>query len=464
MVCKKNLSEWYHKVLDEADITDSRYPVKGMLIYKKWGLFVIREMQRYLEKMLEESDHEPTLFPVLIPEDTLGKETEHIAGFEEEVFWITHAGANKLERRLALRPTSETPIYEMFRLWIRSHNDLPLKIHQSCAVYRYETKHTRPLIRGREFLWNEGHSAHVDAKDAKENVEDIKRIYERLIKDLLCLPFVINRRPEWDRFPGADETYAFDTLMPDGKTLQIATVHNLGQNFSKVFDITYEDIEGKHLHVFQTSYGPSFGRLLAAAISIHGDDKGLVLPPEIAPLQIVIIPIVFKKSGSEEVIAYAKKIKEELDSLGIRVKIDEGEDRPGSKFYRWEMKGVPLRMDVGPRDLKEGKITVVRRDTGEKSQIGFDEIEGIKTIFKDISDNLREKAESRFRSRIFKIENIDDIKGKVGKGIIIAGLCSGGVCSERIEEHADILCVNETVAKCIVCGGEGREIKIAKTY
>ena len=290
---KDNLSEWYHNILEKADIIDSRNPVKGMLIYKKWGIYIIREMQRYLEDLLEENGHEPTLFPVLIPEDTLGKETDHIAGFEDEVFWVTHAGKNKLDRRLALRPTSETAINDMFSLWIRSHTDLPMKVHQSCAVYRYETKHTRPLIRGREFLWNEGHAAHADAEDAEKNVELIKNIYTRLIQDFLCLPFIIDERPEWDKFPGADSTYAFDTLMPDGRTLQIATVHNLGQNFSKVFGIDYIDSDGEHKYAYQTTYGPGFGRLLAAAISIHGDDKGLILPPQVAPVQLVIIPIVF---------------------------------------------------------------------------------------------------------------------------------------------------------------------------
>jgi len=464
MLKKRNLSEWYHRVLEDAEIVDSRYPIKGMPVYRKWGLFIIREMQRYLERMLEESNHEPTLFPVLISEDTLRKETKHIAGFEEQVFWVTLAGKNELERRLALRPTSETPIYEMFGLWIRSHTDLPLKVYQSCAVYRYETKHTRPLIRGREFLWNEGHSAHVDEKDAERNIKEIQKIYTKLIRDLLCIPFIINKRPEWDRFPGAVDTYAFDTLMPDGRTLQIATMHNLGQNFSEVFDIKYETETGEHEYVYQTSYGPSFGRLLAAVICIHGDDRGLILPPKIAPLQVIIIPIVFKESDTEKILEYAKRAKEKLESIGVRAEIDDGEERPGAKFYHWEMKGVPVRLEIGPRDLKEKKITVVRRDTGEKSQIEFREIEKIENIFDDISRNLRKRAEREFEKRLFKAKSLKDIENYVGKGIISVGWCNKKECAEKIEEYASILCTDKNPMKCIICNNPGREIRIAKTY
>jgi len=388
-----DFSNWYHKILEDAGILDMRYPVKGMIIYRKWGLFIIREMQRFLEQRLEDAGHEPCLFPVLISEDVLEKEAEHIAGFEDQVFWVTHAGKNPLERRLALRPTSETPMYESFSLWIRSHTDLPLKVHQSAAVYRYETKHTRPLIRGREFLWNEGHAAHATPEGAAENVEEIKRIYRELITGLLCIPAVIDRRPEWDKFPGATETYAFDTIMPDGKTLQIGTVHTLGQNFSKVFNIQFETADGKKEYVWQSSYGPSFGRLLSALIGIHGDAKGLVLPPKIAPVQAVIVPVIFKKTGEEtaRILDYAEKIRERLVSLGVRAEIDTGDRRPGDKYYYWEMKGVPLRIEAGPRDLKAEKVVYARRDTGEKKELSFDDLSKVPAIFDDITDNIRKK-------------------------------------------------------------------------
>lgn len=457
-------SEWYLKILEDAEIIDSRYPAKGMLVYRRWGLFIIRQMQRELEMMLEEHGHEPVLFPVVIPEDTLGKETEHIAGFENQVFWITHAGSNPLDKRLALRPTSETPIYEMFRIWIRSHGDLPLKVHQSCAVYRYETKHTRPLIRGREFLWNEGHSAHRNLDDALGNIDEIKNIYKKLINEILCIPFIINKRPDWDKFPGAMDTFAFDTLMPNGRTLQIATAHNLGQNFSKVFDIKFENEKGEQEYVWQTSYGPSFGRLLAAVISIHGDEKGLVLPPEIAPVQIVIIPIVFKESEKWEILKYANEIKNKLKS--IRTEIDNGEERPGAKFYHWEMKGVPLRFEIGPRDLTAKKITAVRRDTGEKFELNSDDIryETIEKILNSISDNMRKMAEERFKDRFFRAESSDDIKKYIGRGIIAAGFCGGNECGEKIMEIGNILSADDEDAKCSVCGKIGKDIRIAKSY
>ena len=463
---KKDFSEWYHKVLEDAGVIDMRYSVKGMLVYRGWGVFIIREMQDRLEKLLEEAGHEPCLFPVLIPDDVLGKESEHIAGFEEQVFWVTHAGANPLERRLALRPTSETPIYEMFSLWIRSHTDLPLKVHQSVAVYRYETKHTRPLIRGREFLWNEGHSAHKSLKDAEENIEEIKGIYGNLIREFLCLPFKVNRRPEWDKFPGAVDTFAFDTLMPDGKTLQIATAHNLGQNFSKVFGIEFETEDGRKEHAWQTSYGPSFGRLLAALISIHGDERGLVLPPMVAPIQVIIIPILFKDKGeiNKEVLDYVREIEDELKSSGIRVQTDSGEKHPGAKYYFWEMKGVPLRMEVGPRDLKSRKITVVRRDSKEKTEIKFEDINSVKDIFADIAGNLRRKAEEKFREGFLKAESFEEIEKHVGRGIITTGWCGKKDCAEKIEEAVSILSVGDNPMKCPICGNPGKEIKAAKTY
>jgi prolyl-tRNA synthetase len=463
---EEKLTDWYHKVLDEAGIIDMRYPIKGMLIYRKWGLFVIREMQRFLEDELEKHGHEPCLFPVLIPDNILGKETEHIAGFEEEVFWVTHAGKNLLERKLALRPTSETPMYEMFSLWIRSHTDLPFKVHQSCAVYRYETKHTRPLIRGREFLWNEGHSAHALAQDAAKNVEEIKKIYANLINRMLCLPFAIDKRPEWDKFPGATETYAFDTLLPDGKTLQIATVHNLGQNFSKVFNIQYETADQGKEYVYQCSYGPSFGRLLAALICVHGDEKGLILPPFVAPVQAVIIPILFKKTESENkgILDYAHEVEAKLKELGIRTAMDLGDQHPGEKYYKWEMRGVPLRIEVGPRDLKDRKMVAARRDVKEKREISFNDIGKIKGLFAEIEDAMRKKAEEKFAAGLLTAKNFPELEKQLGVGMVSCGWCGGKDCAAKIEDKCSVLSIEDGEAACVVCGKIGRKIKTSKTY
>lgn len=459
----KGFSEWYLKILEDAEILDNRYAIKGMPVYRGWGMLIIREMQRYLENLLEENGHEPVLFPILIPEDILGKETEHIAGFEDGVFWVTHAGKNPLERKLALRPTSETCMYELFSLWVRSHTDLPLKVHQSVAVYRYETKHTRPLMRGREFLWNEGHTAFATNDDAEKNLEEIRDIYGKLISDLLCIPYQVNQRPEWDKFPGAVYTLAFETIMPDGRTLQLATAHNLGQNFSKPFDIKYEDEKGEHHYCHQTSYGPGFGRLLAAVMSIHGDDKGLVLPPRVAPVQVVIIPVVFKESEKERIVRYAREIRDRIGEKGIRVKLDDSELRPGAKYYYWEMKGVPVRIEIGPRELEKNNVVIVRRDTGKKEEVALSELD-IDAVFKKIEEDLRKTAQKKFDKRLYIAKNIDELKRYVGKGIVTTGWCENTKCAKPIDKMGTILTMEDKEHGCVVCGKRGKTIRVAKTY
>ena len=357
-------------------------------------------------------------------------------------------------------------MYESFSLWIRSHTDLPLKVHQSVSVYRYETKHTRPLIRGREFLWNEGHAAHATAQGAAENVEEIKRIYSELISDLLCIPAIVDKRPEWDKFPGATETYAFDTLMPDGKTLQIGTAHNLGQNFSKVFNIQFETADGKKEYAYQSSYGPSFGRLLAALIGIHGDAKGLVLPPKVAPIQLVIVPIIFKKTEGEvaQIMEYAQNVKDKLSSMGLRVEIDASDKRPGDKYYYWEMKGVPLRMEVGPRDLAARKVVYARRDTGEKKELLFDELTTVNSILEDIAGNLRKKAADKLSAGQLPAKTYVEFESALGKGIVSTGWCCEKGCADKIEETASILSVMDEPGVCVICGKPGKAIRAAKTY
>ncbi|OQX18775.1 MAG: proline--tRNA ligase [Candidatus Altiarchaeales archaeon A3] len=444
-----------------TEFYDNRYAIQGMLIYRKSALIVVREMQKILEENLEKAGHEPVLFPVLIPEDILKKESEHIKGFETEVFWVTEAGKNKLDKKLALRPTSETPVYTMFSLWIRSHKDLPMKVHQSCAVYRYETKQTRPLIRGREFLWNEGHSAFKNPEDAENNVAEIRKIYSDLL-NMLCIPYRIHRRPEWDKFPGASYTLAYDTII-DGKILQIATIHNLSKKFSEAFDINYEDEEGKHKFVHLTCYGPSFGRLLASLLNIHKDDAGLKFPTNFAPTQIVVVPIL-TKGDKEEVLNYCRKIKEKLDKF--RIVLDESDKTPGDKFYYWEKRGAMLRIEAGPRDIKNNVVVVVRRDTKKKEIIKSDELnsEKILEIFKDIDKNLIETAVKKFNARLFNANSVDEVKNLAGKGIITIGLCEKEECRNEIENYVSVLGVEEKGKKCIMCGKEGRITYVGKTY
>jgi len=459
-----DFSDWYHRVLREAEVVDDRYSIKGMTVYRRWGSFMHRRMRDFLEDLLEEDGHEPVQFPVLIPEDVLAKEKDHIAGFTEQVFWITHAGKNPLERKMALRPTSETAMYPIFALWVRSKTDLPLKVHQSCAVYRYETKHTRPLIRGREFYWNEGHTAFASNEEAEENIETIKGIYGKLINELLCLPYQINKRPPWDKFPGAEYTLAFETIMPDGRTLQLATAHNLGQNFAKVFDLKYEDDDGSHKLCHQTSYGPGFGRLITAVISVHGDEKGMILPPAVAPVQVVVVPIVFKESEKEKILKKVNELEKKIKKMGLRAVVDDSDERPGAKYYKWEQKGVPLRIELGPKDLAAGKVVAVRRDTGEKNDIKFEKISDIGKILDDITDNLRKTAKKSFDERCHKAKNLDDLKKYVGAGIVETGWCQTDDCAKPIDQLGTILTLEDKPAKCAVCGGQGKYIRVAKTY
>src|SRR5512133_3770069 len=383
---KQDFSGWFNDILWRAEIMDVRYPVKGLYVWYPYGFAIRKFVYTQLRELLDR-DHQETLFPLLIPENEFMKEAEHIKGFEDEVYWVTHGGKDPLDVPLALRPTSETAIYPMYKLWVRSHADFPIKIYQIVNTFRYETKHTRPLIRLREITsFKEAHTVHATWEDAESQVKEAIGLYIEIYRRL-AVPVLRSRRPDWDKFPGADYTDAIDAMMPDGKTLQIGTVHHLGDNFAKTFDIKYEAADGEQRYAHQTCYGIS-ERSIAATISIHGDDKGLVLPPEIAPVQAVIIPIIFKK-GAEEVLAACKDVQDRLRKAGVRVEIDASDLRPGAKYYKWEMKGVPLRLEIGPRDLQNNVAVAVRRDSGEKDQIPLPEIEtGVRLKFEAIQKSL----------------------------------------------------------------------------
>jgi len=460
----EDFSDWFHRMLDENELIDIRYPVKGMPVYRGDGVRIIREMIRHLEALLEADGHEPMYFPVAIPETLLAAEAEHIAGFEDEVYWMTHAGGNPLDVKLALRPTSETCMYPMFALWTRTHTDLPIKIHQTTCVYRHDTKHTRPLIRSREIWWNEGHTAFETQEEALENIETVKRIYSSLITDLLCIPVEINQRPEWDKFPGAEYTIAFDTIFPDGKTLQVATIHNLGQHFSKVFNIEFENAAGEKKLAWQTSYGPGFGRLLASVVSVHGDEKGMRLPPKVAPIQAVIIPIVFKDSDKKNVMEFIGKVKNILEKNSVRFTVDDGDERPGAKYYKWEQRGVPLRLEVGPKDVEKKHVMTVRRDTSEKKPVKLADLD-VPKVLDIIQKTLLAQAQEKFDARLFKAKDEKELDKHLGEGIVTTGWCGEDSCAPSIESKGTILSTDrERRRKCVVCGAEGMTIKVAKTY
>jgi prolyl-tRNA synthetase len=374
-----------------------------------------------------------------------------------------------LDVKLALRPTSETAIYPMYKLWIRSHADMPLKLYQIVNTFRYETKHTRPLIRLREITsFKEAHTVHATWDDAAAQVDEAIRIYTDFYRQL-AVPVLASKRPDWDKFPGADYTIATDALMPDGKTLQVGTAHHLGDNFAKTFDITYEDAEGEQVYAHQTCYGVS-ERSIAALISIHGDDKGLVLPPAVAPVQVVIIPIIFKKA--EGVLEACEELKSKLEAVGIRVKMDASDDRPGAKYYKWEMKGVPVRLELGPRDLKNNAAMLARRDTGEKQQYSLDTIVAdVSSMLDDIHDSLYEKAKDSVYSRVIDCETLDDVRENLTKGIAKIFWCGNKECGLKLEDEtgAGILGIptdqDECSGKCPVCGSDSEtKVYVARTY
>jgi prolyl-tRNA synthetase len=466
---KSNFSEWYNELLLTGEIMDVRYPVKGLYVWFPFGFDVRKRTYAIIRELLDK-DHKEALFPLLIPETEFMKEAEHIKGFEDEVYWVTHGGKNELDVKLALRPTSETAIYPMYKVWVRSHADLPIKIYQIVNTFRYETKHTRPLIRLREITsFKEAHTVHATWDEAAGQVKEATRIYQEFYRRL-AIPTIVSKRPDWDKFPGADYTMAVDTLMPDSKTLQIGTAHHLGNNFAKTFDIKYEDISGEQVYAQQTCYGIS-ERSIAALISIHGDDRGLVFPPEVAPIQVVVIPILFGKS--EEITKACRDIANSLEEKGLRVVLDESDDRPGAKYYKWEMKGVPLRVEIGPRDLKNNAATIARRDSKSKETVPLDNIvEEVKKRFEDIHSNLFEKAERSLKERIFDCNTLEEVKNKIPDGIARIQWCGERSCGLSMEEAvgAGILGIPEGelgrgAGSCPICKKETESIAImAKTY
>jgi len=477
---QKQFSDWYVKAIEDAELLDQRYPVKGFPVYTPWGFTILRKLFRILEDILETQDEiKPTLFPVVIPEDFLKRESEHIAGFEGEVFWVTHGGETPLSVRLALRPTSETAMYPMFSYWIRSYADLPLKIHQTVTVYRYETKHTRMLIRGREVFWNEGHTAHETWEDAYKQVLKTRDMYASFF-DRFGLPYVILKRPEWDKFPGADFTVAFDTLMPDGRVLQIGTVHHLGEHFAKAFEIIYMGRDQEQHYVSQTSFGISM-RVLAAIIGVHGDNIGIILPPEIAPIQIVIVPIPFDEKENTKLLEYCNELRELLTGEGYKVHLDDSEDRPGEKYYRWERKGVPLRLEIGRRELANRTVTLVRRDAKKKITVSVDDlISSVKDTFEIMTKELHEKAIETQNKRIYEVDSLDQVKRIINKkgGLVKAPICDIEGDSIKCAEEIKSVCGGEVRgitfpepekpkdgAKCIVCGRPAKYVAwIARAY
>jgi len=448
----EDFSEWYNEIVEKANLTDKRYPIKGMNVWTPYGWKIMQAIDSHIREGFDGTGHQEVYFPLLIPEDQFAKEKEHIKGFDTEVFWVTHAGLNPLDVKLLLRPTSETAMYPIFALWVRSHADLPLKTYQIVNTFRYETKQTRAFIRVREIHFFESHTCHADFEDAERQVREDYDILAKLARKW-CLPYRLLKRTEWDKFPGAFYTVGIDTLLPSGRSLQLGSIHQYMENFSKPYDIKYEDEKGEHKYVHQTTFGMS-ERLVGAVVAVHGDDKGLVLPPDIAANQAVIVPVL-AKGAAERVTKAARDLFEELKKAGIRVHLDERDVRPGVKYYDWELKGVPLRIELGPKDIEKGKITLVRRDNGEKS-LGDRKkaVQEVRTVLSTIAEDMFQRAKKTMDAGIVTVDSLDNLPERM----IRVGWCGGDECGREIETKSDRNILGTPIdgeefsGKCTVCG------------
>lgn len=458
---EENFSDWYNDVVERAQLSDKRYPVKGMNVWTPYGWKIMQLIDAHIRQELDATGHEEVCFPLLIPETEFQKEKEHIKGFDSEVYWVTHAGNNELDVRLILRPTSETAMYPMFSLWIRSHNDIPLKVYQLVNTFRYETKQTRAFIRVREIHFFEAHTCHVNEEDAQRQVEEDLMILEILMKKL-CIPYSLLRRTEWDKFPGAYYTIGIDTSMPNGRSLQIGSIHHYLTNFSIPYDISYEKEDGGRAYVHQTTFGMS-ERLVGAIIGVHGDDKGLVLPPAVSPFQVVIVPIPIK--GKAELIQMkAEELRDRLLRAGIRVKLDDRDQRPGSKFFDWEIRGVPLRLELGMRDIDGGVVTFARRDTGNKGTLPLSSIEdAVLQKLDEISSDMNARAWKRHEDSLVDIDSPEELPLKM----LRFSWCGKESCGKEIEEKLGLTLLGTPYGKrgerrhCIICGEESENLAYA---
>ncbi len=408
---EEDISKWYTEIIQKADLIEYT-DVSGCMIFKPNSYQIWENIQTFLDKKIKKFGVRNAYFPLFIPEHLLTKEEEHVEGFTPEVAWVTHAGNTELPERLAVRPTSETIIYDAYSKWIRSYRDLPLKLNQWCSVVRWEFKHPTPFMRNREFLWQEGHTVFATKEEAEKDIIQALDAYKSVYEDLLAIPIEQGRKSEGEKFAGAEYTTTVESIAPDGKSIQAGTSHHLGQHFSKAFNIEFLDKNQKKQLVWQNSWGLST-RSIAGMILIHSDNKGFVIPPRVATQKVVIIPLLFK--GKEEIVLnISNKIKENLGEeinsfIDDRIKIS-----PGFKFNEWEMKGIPIRIEIGPRDIENNKVTIVRRDTSEKEEIKIEDInQKINELLEKIHHNLFEKAKLMMEEKTIQVNNFEDFKKEI---------------------------------------------------
>jgi len=469
----EDFSKWYIEIIKKAEMADYS-PMKGVMVIRPYGYSVWENIQNLLDRRIKESGHSNAYFPLFVPESLLQKEASHLEGFSPEVAWVTIGGSEELEERLAVRPTSEAIIGSMYSKWIKSWRDLPVLINQWANIVRWE-KVTRPFLRTTEFLWQEGHTVHETYEQAQEETMKILAMYREFSEEELAVPVIWGKKSEKEKFAGALATYAIEALMSDGKALQMGTSHNLGQNFSKVFNIRFEDRNQNLQYAWQTSWGVTT-RMIGAVIMAHGDDSGLKFPPKIAPIQTVIIPISLG-NWKKEVLPTAEKIEEELKNKGYRVFLDSREEfTPGWKFSEWEMKGVPLRIEIGPRDIKNDQAVIARRDNGKKIQVSMDLLtQMVQKNLDDIQKSMYSTALQFQQQNTHEVQNYEDFKStiEIKKGFIKAYWCEKEKCEEKIKQEtmATIRILEpekeqpQQQGKCILCGENSRLIAyFARAY
>ena len=478
----ENFSEWYSQIIEKTGLAD-HISAKGFIILRPYGFAIWDLIKNYLDHKLKDTGHLNGFLPCLIPENLLNKEEKHFKGFNPEVFWVTSSGESMLSEKLALRPTSEALLYSIFAKWISSYRDLPLKMNFWNTALRAEIKSTKPFIRNSEFLWQEGHTAHINKKEAEDEVMTILYLYKHFIEKVLSIPTISGYKSNKEKFVGADYTTALEGMMPDGKALQLGTSHNLGLNFSQPFEIKFLNKNNVEEFVWQTSWGISW-RLIGALIMVHGDDKGLILPPLVAPIQIIIIPI-YKNVNEHLVKEQAKRLKDNLVALGYRVFVDDRDEyTAGWKYNEWEMKGVPVRINIGQRDIENNNVEIVRRDNRQKSIISVENLsKEIEKIFQSLQSDLYYKAEIYLKEKTKIITSFNDFKRDLDSysGFIVTGWCGNEDCEIGIKEDtgADIRVIPfdvkdiptgldmtyDDIKECIYCGKKAdKTVIFAKAY
>lgn len=467
----QDFSQWYTDVVRKAELADYSM-IKGCMVIRPYGYAIWELMQGHLDRRIKATGHMNAYFPLFIPESLLKKEAEHVAGFAPEVAWVTHGGKNELEERLAVRPTSEAIICSMYSKWVRSWRDLPLLINQWCNIVRWE-KETRPFLRTTEFLWQEGHTAHATEEEAEAEVLRMLDVYRDFVETELAIPLIYGLKSDREKFAGALRTYSIEAMMWDGKALQAGTSHNLGQNFAKAFDIRFEDQNQKMQYAWTTSWG-STTRLIGALIMTHGDDSGLILPPRIAPYQTVIVPIA-AANWQETVLPHAQRLLQDLQTAEIRAKLDDRDMfTPGWKYSDWEMRGAPLRIEIGPKDIAKNQVVIVRRDNRQKEFVPINEVSSrVRETLDSLQKDMFHRAKQHLESHIYTIDTYAEFREAMEKtkGFVLSFWCGSPDCEAKVKEElaATIRIIPadqpSTKKPCIVCGTDGKvQVYFAKAY